>query len=421
MDYKVLIDKYFLGMTSCEEEAELRRCLMQDNLPADMLQERDCLLAMLNPVEYECSEAMDAVSAMIDNFAAVETVTMQQRKVSRRVVLRSLGSVVAVAAAAQLFFLFFPYSNETVQDDKELLATACVNENGAYESVIENNYVNSVARNQVAVDEIQPVAVEKEVHLYSRLDETAVHKITENRVESEAATCERFIGNILSEPPVVPSSVAAIVNSEKNAALYLLNLYSIMEYLRYMHGNDASSNFAYIAKSVGMMATGRPHAPHIEKLIDSKAGSGSFDAICQLEENSIEFAPDDVPWNPATPLRVYEIRNAKGETIITFLFPICFDYQSVGFSDAVYVIDDESGDVYNVLGYKGGYSMAKRLVVNGCKGKNVLISLRFQKLKRGVKSITVHDPGHKSGVSKFSDHPAATAIVSGISVKKFKK
>ena len=87
MDYKVLIDKYFLGMTSCEEETELRRCLMQDNLPADMLQERDCLLAMLNPVEYECSEAMDAVSAMIDNFAAKETVTMQQRKVSRRVVL----------------------------------------------------------------------------------------------------------------------------------------------------------------------------------------------------------------------------------------------------------------------------------------------------------------------------------------------
>ena len=173
MDYKVLIDKYFLGMTSCEEETELRRCLMQDNLPADMLQERDCLLAMLNPVEYECSEAMDAVSAMIDNFAAKETATMQQRKVSRRVVLHGLCSIVAVAAAALLFFLFFPYSNETVQDDKELLATAGVNENGAYESVIENNYVNSVARNQVAVDEIQPVAVEKEVHLYSRLDETA--------------------------------------------------------------------------------------------------------------------------------------------------------------------------------------------------------------------------------------------------------
>ena len=421
MDYKVLTDKYFLGMTSCEEEAELRRCLMQDNLPADMLQERDCLLAMLNPVEYECSEAMDAVSAMIDNFAAVETVTMQQRKVSRRIVLHSLGSVVAVAAAALLFFLFFPYSNETVQDDKELLATACVNENGAYESVIENDYVNSVAQNQVAVDEIQPVAVEKEVHLYSRLDETAVHKITENRVESEAATCERFIGNILSEPSVVPSSVAAIVNSEKNAALYLLNLYSIMEYLRYMHGNDASSNFAYIAKSVGMMATGRPHAPHIEKLIDSKAGSGSFDAIWQLEENSIEFAPDDVPWNPATPLRVYRIQSKNRETIVTFLYSICFDSQYVGLSSRAYAVDDGSGNVYDVIGYTKGIPMDKRLVVNGCKGRNILISLRFPKFKRRVKSITIHDPEQKSSVLQICDFPVSTAIVSGVNVKKFKK
>lgn len=418
MDYKVLIDKYFLGMTSCEEEIELRHCLMQDNLPADMLQERDCLLAMLNPVEYECSEAMDAVSAMIDNLAAKETATMQQRKTSRRVVLRSLGSIVAVAAAAQLFFLFFPYSNETVQDDKELLATACVNENGAYESVIENDYVNSVAQNQVAVDEIQPVAVEKEVHLYSRLDETAVHKITENRVEPEAATCERFIGNILSEPSVVPSSVAAIVNSEKNAALYLLNLYSIMEYLRYMHGNDASSNFAYIAKSVGKMATGRPHAPHIEKLIDSKADSESIDDVCRLAYDSIEFATDDVPWNPATPLRVYRIQNKNRETIVTLLYSICFDSQYVGLSSSAYVVDNENGDVYNIIGYSNGLPMDKRHVVNGCKGRNILISLRFQKFGRRIKDFTIHDPGTLGGV--MQSNPGRSAIVSGVNVKNLK-
>ena len=418
MDYKVLIDKYFLGITSCEEETELRRCLMQDNLPADMLQERDCLLAMLNPVEYECSEAMGAVSAMIDNFAAKETATMQQRKASRRVVLHGLCSIVAVAAAALLFFLFFPYSNETVQDDKELYATACVNENGAYESVIENDYVNSVAQNQVAVDEIQPVAVEKEVHLYSRLDETAVHKITENRVESEAATCERFIGNILSEPSVVPSSVDAIVNSEKDAAFYLLNIYSIMEYLRYMHGNDASSNFADIANSVGNMATGRPHAPHIEKLIDSKAGSSSFDAICQLEENSIEFAPDDVPWNPATPLRVYRIQSKNRETIVTLIYSICFDSQYVGLSSSAYVVDNENGDVYNIIGYSNGLPMDKRLVVNGCKGRNILISLRFQKFGRRIKDFTIYDPGTLGGV--MQSNPDRSAIVSGVNVKNLK-
>ena len=418
MDYKVLIDKYFLGMTSCEEEVELRRCLMHDDLTADMSLERECLLAMLNPVEYECSEAMDAVSAMIDNLAAKETATMQQRKVSRRVVLHGLCSIVAVAAAAQLFFLFFPYSNETVQDDKELLATACVNENGAYESVIENDYVNSVAQNQVAVDEIQPVAVEKEVHLYSRLDETAVHKITENRVEPEAATCERFIGNILSEPPVVPSSVATIVNSEKDAAFYLLNLYSIMEYLRYMHGNDASSNFAYIAKSVGKMATGRLHAPHIEKLIDSKADSESIDDVCRLAYDSIEFATDDVPWNPATPLRVYRIQNKNRETIVTLLYSICFDSQYVGLSSSAYVVDNENGDVYNIIGYSNGLPMDKRHVVNGCKGRNILISLRFQKFGRRIKDFTIHDPGTLGGV--MQSNPGRSAIVSGVNVKNLK-
>ena len=418
MDYKVLIDKYFLGMTSCEEETELRRCLMQDNLPADMLQERDCLLAMLNPVEYECSEAMDAVSAMIDNFAAKETATMQQRKVSRRVVLHGLCSIVAVAAAALLFFLFFPYSNEIVQDDKELLATAGVNENGTYESVIENNYVNSVAQNQVAVDEIQPVAVEKEEHLYSRLDETAVHKITENRVEPEAATCERFIGNILSEPSVVPSSVDAIVNSEKDAAFYLLNLYSIMQYLHYMHGDDASSNFADIANSVGKMATGRPHAPHIEKLIDSTADSESIDDVCRLAYDSIEFATDDVPWNPATPLRVYRIQSKSRETIVTLIYSICFDSQYVGLSSCAYVVDNENGDVYNIIGYSNGLPMDKRLVVNGCKGRNILISLRFQKFGRRIKDFTIHDPGTLGGV--MQSNPDRSAIVSGVNVKNLK-
>ena len=418
MDYKVLIDKYFLGMTSCEEEVELRRCLMHDDLTADMSLERECLLAMLNPVEYECSEAMDAVSAMIDNLAAKETATMQQRKVSRRVVLHGLCSIVAVAAAALLFFLFFPYSNETVQDDKELLATACVNENGAYESVIENNYVNSVAQNQVAVDEIQPVAVEKEVHLYSRLDETAVHKITENRVEPEAATCERFIGNILSEPSVVPSSVDAIVNSEKDAAFYLLNLYSIMQYLHYMHGDDASSNFADIANSVGKMATGRPHAPHIEKLIDSKADSESIDDVCRLAYDSIEFATDDVPWNPATPLRVYRIQSKSRETIVTLIYSICFDSQYVGLSSSAYVVDNENGDVYNIIGYSNGLPMDKRHVVNGCKGRNILISLRFQKFGRRIKDFTIHDPGTLGGV--MQSNPDRSAIVSGVNVKNLK-
>ena len=108
MDYKVLIDRYFSGMTSCEEEVELRRCLMHDDLTADMSLERECLLAMLQPTEYDCSEEMSAVSAMIDNLAVVETVTMMQQPVQQRRFLRYLAPVMAVAVAVLLLFFFFP-------------------------------------------------------------------------------------------------------------------------------------------------------------------------------------------------------------------------------------------------------------------------------------------------------------------------
>ena len=417
MDYKVLIDKYFLGMTSCEEETELRRCLMQDNLPADMLQERDCLLAMLNPVEYDCSEEMSAISAMIDNLAAGETVTIMQQRVPQRRFLRYLAPVMAVAVAVLLLFFFFPYSIETVMDNEAIVAATDVDENSVYEcTVIENSPAKIIAQSSV-VDDVPVIAHVNDEESYIELDENSVYDLTEYPIEPKDANVGRFWGNILAEPRVVPNSVAAIMESRKEVTLYLLNVYSLLEYLRYMHDDDGFSNFADMAKGVESMAAGQPYLPHVEKLIDSKVDTESLGNVLLLALDSIEFAPDCVPWDPSTPLRVYEIHNAKGETVITFLYPICFDYQSVGFSDAVYVMDDESGDVYNVLGYKGGCTMDKRLVVHGCKGKNVLISLRFQKLKRGVKSITVYDPGHKSGISKFSDHPAATAIVSGISVK----
>jgi hypothetical protein len=140
------------------------------------------------------------------------------------------------------------------------------------------------------------------------------------------------------------------------------------------------------------MATGRLHAPHIEKLIDSKADSESIDDVCRLAYDSIEFATDDVPWNPATPLRVYRIQSKSRETIVTLIYSICFDSQYVGLSSRAYAVDDENGDVYDVIGYSKGFPMDKRLVVNGCKGRNILISLRFPKFKRRVKSMTIHDP-----------------------------
>lgn len=418
MDYKVLIDKYFSGITSLQDEIELRRCLMQDNLPADMLQERECLLAMLQPAEYDCCEAMDTVLAMIDNLAAEETAAIVQRQASRRVFLRYFGFIVPVAAAMLLSFLFFPYSSETVQDNETLVTVTSVDEKRVYESVIENNYTNAVAQNTVASSETILVDNVKEEHIYRELDAPPIHYVAQSSVEPKNAENGRFGGNILAEPPIVPRSVAAIMGLEKDAALYLLNIYSIMEYLRYMHDNDMYCNFSDMTRGVESMATGQPYAPHIEKLIDSRANSESLGDVQLLALDSIEFAPDDVPWNPAAPLRVYRIRSNGRETIVTFLYSICFDSQYVGLSSRAYAVDDESGDVYNVLGYKGCYTMDKRLVVSGCKGRNVLISLRFQKLKRCVKSISIHDSASMN--STLQTDPDGTVIASGVNVNDFR-
>ncbi len=112
MDYKVLKEKFFLGTSTREEEEELRRYLMGDDLPAEALEDKDLLLAMLQPAEFDCSEAMEEVSAMIDGLAAQEAATSQKRPLRR--VVRYLYPAVAVAAVLALFFLVVPYSDNGV-------------------------------------------------------------------------------------------------------------------------------------------------------------------------------------------------------------------------------------------------------------------------------------------------------------------
>lgn len=112
MDYKVLKEKFFLGTSTREEEEELRRYLMGDDLPAEALEDKELLLAMLQPAEFDCSEAMEEVSAMIDGLAAQEAATSQKRPLRR--VVRYLYPAVAVAAVLALFFMVVPYSDNGV-------------------------------------------------------------------------------------------------------------------------------------------------------------------------------------------------------------------------------------------------------------------------------------------------------------------
>lgn len=112
MDYKVLKEKFFLGTSTREEEEELRRYLMGDDLPAEALEDKELLLAMLQPAEFDCSEAMEGVSAMIDGLAAQDVATSPKRLLRR--VVRYLYPAVAVAAVLALFFMVVPYSDNGV-------------------------------------------------------------------------------------------------------------------------------------------------------------------------------------------------------------------------------------------------------------------------------------------------------------------
>ena len=114
MDYKELIDKYFSGATSREEENVLCRYLMRDDLPAEIMEQKELLLAMLQPAEIDCTEAMAEVSAMIETLAAKESAAVVHCTPLRRVVLRYISPVLAVAAILLLMFLIVPSHDKPV-------------------------------------------------------------------------------------------------------------------------------------------------------------------------------------------------------------------------------------------------------------------------------------------------------------------
>lgn len=116
MDYKALKEKFFMGTTSLEEEDALYRYLRGDDLSAEAKADKEMMLAMLQPVEYDCSAAMEEVSALIDRFDAQETVTAGSKRPTNRVV-RYLYPAAAVAAALALLFVVVPYSRNNVQSD----------------------------------------------------------------------------------------------------------------------------------------------------------------------------------------------------------------------------------------------------------------------------------------------------------------
>lgn len=119
MEYDKLKDKFFLGTSTREEEDELRRYLLSDSLSAEAQEEKELLLAMLQPGDYGCDEDMKEVAALIDRLAEEESAKALHGSTARRIVLRYVFPAIAVAAVLALLFTVVPYSGNSVKHDKE--------------------------------------------------------------------------------------------------------------------------------------------------------------------------------------------------------------------------------------------------------------------------------------------------------------
>lgn len=139
-----------------------------------------------------------------------------------------------------------------------------------------------------------------------------------------------------------------------------------------------------------------------------------------LTITDVEFAKEGYTWQAYYPIRLYSIHDEGGETIVTFAYSIGHDSQWVTFSKGLYVKDEDSGDIYKVRGYTGKLTMDRLLIVKGCKGKNVLIPLRFPKFKRKAKRISIYNPGHPDDIKPSNNREDDSVFASKVRVKDYR-
>lgn len=139
-----------------------------------------------------------------------------------------------------------------------------------------------------------------------------------------------------------------------------------------------------------------------------------------LTESDLQFT-EDVEWNSAEPKTVYSLHDEGDETILTMSHSIYWDSQWVTFSKGIVIVDSETGDRYHVRDYADeGLTMDKLLIVKGCNGKNVLIPLKFPKLKRKVEYIDVYSYDHKDDLKPSNRKKCRTCLGERLSVKKLR-
>ena len=144
-----------------------------------------------------------------------------------------------------------------------------------------------------------------------------------------------------------------------------------------------------------------------------------FDNGHVLTSKDIRFAP--IPdRGDNNKISLYSIMNKGTETIVTFVQPIYFDSQWVSYGYGFQIRDRKSGDIYKVRGYEGDLPMNRLLIVKGCNQKNILISLRFPRLKNRVKVVDIIETPHEKDLIPSNNNGIRFKAL-GIKVKDYKK
>lgn len=134
-----------------------------------------------------------------------------------------------------------------------------------------------------------------------------------------------------------------------------------------------------------------------------------------------DIRPAHLPYERGTDImpRLYSIENDKDETKVTFLQPIYFDSQWLSYGRGFKLVDVKTGDQYLSRGYDGGLPNDRLLIVKGHRGEYIFITLRFPRLKRGVKIINIIDEPMSTDLVP-SNNDGRRMSYYGVCVKSYK-
>ena len=219
MEYDKLKDKFFLGTSTREEEDELRRYLLSDSLSAEAQEEKELLLAMLQPGDYCCDEEMKEVAALIDRLAEEESAKALHGSTARRIVLRYVFPAIAVAAVLALLLTVVPYSGNSVKHGKESRIAVVA-------PVTEQKQNGSAVNKEEPVESVSPKGAGKESVAGNGLDINRAKSIDSYNKSSLLATSNEKKPAASPGSPVVLRSGALppISESDKNESWVVITV-----------------------------------------------------------------------------------------------------------------------------------------------------------------------------------------------------